>query len=482
MNSLKQELNVLRDRIEYLEKLLSLNEPPAENLNRKSCAFCENQHPIWKCSYFKYLQVADRWKVAKKQRLCYRCLDNISDHLGKNCPKTRTCGIRGCRLSHNPLLHDEEKRNRWRKLRVERHCATNQVQPCSASVRSDSNLICESDNITQKLSGRSIENLDSFNDVDNVHSCDGKIDFQPMEQLNRLAMLAERVLPFDLILGGSSRDRSQSLKTGYVTSAPSPEENNEVTHFLDTSSLDSFSDEYIEDRHADMALASDIENMDETIEPSNNEYDLVWPSGGTIDGLNRSIYSPSDEINSETDILDSFVGFESSNVDTAATCDGNIDSKRLDEPGAGEMERHYRIDCGSTGVLSVIENDNDEKSIDSKADNLCSLNSEGRLDDNPVPLSENNSIENTDSVSGPKNGSIDYSWLNTRMDNEVQQLAQKYRNNESTLLDTLNNQINRLDKEISFYETIVPPDSPVEVADQTLEPVKNTTRLMPLHL
>ena len=72
----------------------------------------------------------------------------------------------------------------------------------------------------------------------------------------------------------------------------------------------------------------------------------------------------------------------------------------------------------------------------------------------------------------------------------LQQLAQKYRTNESkcTLLDTLTNQINKLDKEILFYETVVSPEPPAEVADKTLEPMGNTslfdssTWLMPLHL
>ncbi len=43
----------------------------------------------------------------------------------------------------------------------------------------------------------------------------------------------------------------------------------------------------------------------------------------------------------------------------------------------------------------------------------------------------------------------DYLWLTTQMDNAVQQLSQKYRNNDNTLLDSLNNQIDRLDKEIA---------------------------------
>ncbi len=62
-----------------------------------------------------------------------------------------------------------------------------------------------------------LDNLDSF---DRPHSCDGEDDPQ-MDELNRLVMVAEINAPFDLIFSGSSRDRSQSFKTGYVTPAPS---------------------------------------------------------------------------------------------------------------------------------------------------------------------------------------------------------------------------------------------------------------------
>ena len=126
-----------------------------------------------------------------------------------------------------------------------------------------------------------------------------------------------------------------------------------------------------------------------------------------------------------------------------------------------------------------------ENSIDSQADELG-------LGEQPQ-VTENNftEFEAEDNVSGPiESGPIDYSWINTQMDNAVQQIAHKYGTNESTctLLDTLNNQINKLDQEILFYETIVSPDPPAEVSDKTLEPMENmnlpdlSTWLMPLHL
>ena len=48
----------------------------------------------------------DRWKIAKEKKLCFRCL--ASDHRGKDCLKSRTCGIDGCSRNHHQPLHGSE--------------------------------------------------------------------------------------------------------------------------------------------------------------------------------------------------------------------------------------------------------------------------------------------------------------------------------------------------------------------------------------
>ena len=48
----------------------------------------------------------DRWKIAKEKKLCFRCL--ASDHRGKDCLKSRTCGIDGCSRNHHRPLHGSE--------------------------------------------------------------------------------------------------------------------------------------------------------------------------------------------------------------------------------------------------------------------------------------------------------------------------------------------------------------------------------------
>ena len=120
--ALRSELGALRQKIEYLEKLLLQchgNEPPAHSMDRnirtKKCAFCDGPHPIWVCTYFQYLTVGDRWKTAKELQLCYCCLNDEPKHLGRNCPYSKRCGVNHCRLTHNRLLHDSNRR----KLRIE---------------------------------------------------------------------------------------------------------------------------------------------------------------------------------------------------------------------------------------------------------------------------------------------------------------------------------------------------------------------------
>ncbi len=109
---LRNELIALRDRVASLERQLS----NIKQFKSEQCVFCQGSHPIRSCEYFKYLQVTDRWTLAKKLDLCYRCLEK--SHHGRYCPQSRKCGVNRCRLTHNELLHDEEKRKNLQKLKA----------------------------------------------------------------------------------------------------------------------------------------------------------------------------------------------------------------------------------------------------------------------------------------------------------------------------------------------------------------------------
>ncbi len=169
--ALENELAALRERVQYLESLLlTCNESSAVNADfngnqsddsegnaQKRCAFCDDcTHSIHSCKYFELLQVGDRWSVAKKLKLCYRCLNN--GHIGKNCKKNEVCGINRCRLLHDRQLHDESRRRKLWGLKTKQKIS-------HSVVNCDPGMECE---IRSQLSYGAERIQDS-----DVNPCDG---------------------------------------------------------------------------------------------------------------------------------------------------------------------------------------------------------------------------------------------------------------------------------------------------------------------
>ena len=73
------------------------------------CKSCRGQHAIWKCRKFAKKPLAERWDIARRSQLCYRCLGD--GHYGKLCPTSRKCGKDGCQESHHRLLHQRDRRD-----------------------------------------------------------------------------------------------------------------------------------------------------------------------------------------------------------------------------------------------------------------------------------------------------------------------------------------------------------------------------------
>ena len=46
---------------------------------------------------------AENWEIAKRCKLCFRCY--AGGHSGKPCPRSRQCGLNGCKELHHRLLH-----------------------------------------------------------------------------------------------------------------------------------------------------------------------------------------------------------------------------------------------------------------------------------------------------------------------------------------------------------------------------------------
>ena len=190
---LRNELIALRERVQYLERLLlNCSEPSAVNADfngnisdsseGKRCAFCQDcTHSIHSCEYFRYLQVGDRWNVAKKLKLCFRCLND--KHFGKDCPRTRVCGINRCRLSHDRLLHDEKRRQNMRNSRADHNSKPSGgggQNVLSSNLENDNNSLRLSSNfgesstppdrvheIESETMDENLENLEYFSDIKN---------------------------------------------------------------------------------------------------------------------------------------------------------------------------------------------------------------------------------------------------------------------------------------------------------------------------
>ncbi|XP_072931477.1 uncharacterized protein [Epargyreus clarus] len=69
----------------------------------QKCPVCEETgHIATDCKQFKEANESTRWDIAKKKRLCFRCLRfRNKTH---NC-RTKPCGINSCKYFHNRLLH-----------------------------------------------------------------------------------------------------------------------------------------------------------------------------------------------------------------------------------------------------------------------------------------------------------------------------------------------------------------------------------------
>ena len=73
------------------------------------CVVCHGPYQVTSCKNWGETSIANRWEIAKKNELCYRCLR--SGHQGKNCPGNNHCGINDCKGTHHFHLQLERQSN-----------------------------------------------------------------------------------------------------------------------------------------------------------------------------------------------------------------------------------------------------------------------------------------------------------------------------------------------------------------------------------
>ena len=73
------------------------------------CVVCHGPHQVASCKNWREASIPNRWEIAQKNELCYRCLR--SGHQGKNCLENNRCGINDCKGTHHFHLHFERRSN-----------------------------------------------------------------------------------------------------------------------------------------------------------------------------------------------------------------------------------------------------------------------------------------------------------------------------------------------------------------------------------
>ena len=93
------------DRMVLVTHIANEVEPPEKRARLiGECVYCKRRnHVLTECRKFARERVNQRWKIAKNMKLCYRCLELISEkHSRSQCgsPMCVTCG-----RNHHQLLH-----------------------------------------------------------------------------------------------------------------------------------------------------------------------------------------------------------------------------------------------------------------------------------------------------------------------------------------------------------------------------------------
>ena len=83
--------------------------PTCRSAEYDPCPVCEGLHYVWNCRNFIENSISNSWKIAKRFKLCFRCL--TEGHLGKSCQRSSQCRQNGCLELHHRSLHRQQKRH-----------------------------------------------------------------------------------------------------------------------------------------------------------------------------------------------------------------------------------------------------------------------------------------------------------------------------------------------------------------------------------
>ncbi|XP_017468539.1 PREDICTED: uncharacterized protein LOC108360659 [Rhagoletis zephyria] len=86
-----------RTRFFHTQDINSGNRDPSV------CVLCKGRHSINRCKRFLHMQVGQRWRVVRQNKLCFNCLK--SDHRSGDCTEQHRCDVDRCTRKQHELLH-----------------------------------------------------------------------------------------------------------------------------------------------------------------------------------------------------------------------------------------------------------------------------------------------------------------------------------------------------------------------------------------
>ena len=87
----------------FKKKKDARNETRTNSGAKVECFVCKGEHALALCETWKKATVNERWELAKKLGLCFRCLKR--GHRVERCSLKGTCPVEGCVRRHHPQLH-----------------------------------------------------------------------------------------------------------------------------------------------------------------------------------------------------------------------------------------------------------------------------------------------------------------------------------------------------------------------------------------
>ena len=103
-NSAQEKPKANSNKPKWFKKKKDVWNDTHANLGAKvECFVCKGEHVLTSCETWKKLAVNERWELAKKLGLCFRCLKR--GHRIERCSLKGTCPVEGCVRRHHPQLH-----------------------------------------------------------------------------------------------------------------------------------------------------------------------------------------------------------------------------------------------------------------------------------------------------------------------------------------------------------------------------------------